>query len=120
MKLYLDDDSVDRRLVAMLRSAGHSVVLPASVDLSGASDARHFIHAIQQSLVLVTRNYDDFLDLHEVVQAADGSHAGMLMIRSDNDPTRDMTLRQIVTAMDRLESSGVPTANQVFVLNHWR
>ncbi|MCZ6794289.1 MAG: DUF5615 family PIN-like protein [Planctomycetota bacterium] len=103
MNLYLDDDTVDRRLVAMFGNARHSVVVPAGVDLSGAPDERHFICAIQQSLVLLTRNHDDFLDLHEVVRAAYGSHAGILIIRSDNDPTRDMTLRQIVTAITKLE-----------------
>lgn len=120
MNLYLDDDTVDRRLVSMLRKAGHSIVVPSAVDLSGASDARHFIYAIQRSLVLLSRNHDDFLDLHEVVQAAGGGHAGILIVRSDNDPTRDMTLRHIVTALARLESSPVPIENQVFVLNHWR
>ena len=28
MKLYLDDDSADRQLMAMLRNAGHSVTVP--------------------------------------------------------------------------------------------
>jgi predicted nuclease of predicted toxin-antitoxin system len=120
MKLYLDDDTVDRRLVAMLRNAGHSVITPSSVNLSGAPDARHFICAIQQALALLTRNHDDFLDPHEVVQAAGGSHAGILMVRSDNDPTRDMTLRQIVAAIAKLASSGVPIESRVFILNHWR
>jgi hypothetical protein len=38
----------------------------------------------------------------------------------DNDPTRDMTPRQIVTAISNLESARVPLANRVYVLNHWR
>lgn len=56
MNLYLDDDTADRRLVALLFNAGHVVVVPASAHLAGALDARHFMHAIRQSLVLVTRN----------------------------------------------------------------
>ena len=71
-------------------------------------------------LVLVTRNHDDFLDLHEVVQTGHGTHPGILIIRFDNDPTRDMTPRHIVTAIARLESAGVPLENQVYILNHWR
>ena len=120
MNLYLDDDTADRRLVALLSNAGHVVVVPAEVQLSRAPDTRHFIHAIRQALVLVTRNHDEFLDLHEVVQVARGTHPGMLIIRLDNDPTRDMTLRQIVTAIARLEAVGVPLRNQVYILNHWR
>ena len=78
------------------------------------------LHAIRNSLVLVTRNHDDFIDLHEVVQAANGTHPGLLVIRFDNDPKRDMSEPQIVRAIGNLESAGVPLANQVYILNHWR
>ena len=120
MNLYLDDDTAERRLVALLSNAGHVVVVPAGVQLSGAPDARHFIYAMQHSLVLVTRNHDDFLDLHEIIRTGHGTHPGILIIRFDNDPTRDMTPRHIVTAIARLESAGVPLDNQVYILNHWR
>jgi predicted nuclease of predicted toxin-antitoxin system len=93
MNLYLDDDTADRRLVSLLSHAGHGVIVPASVHLAGAPDTRHFVHAMRHSLILVTRNHDDFLDLHEIVQAAHGRHPGILIIRLDNDPTRDMTPR---------------------------
>jgi hypothetical protein len=82
MNLYLDDDSMDRHLVTLLSNAGHVVVIPPEVHLSGAADTRHFIYAMRQSLILVTRNHDDFLDLHEVVQAAHGRHPGILIKRS--------------------------------------
>ncbi len=62
MRLYLDDATADRRLVALLTHAGHVVVVPARMQLSGAPDTRPFIHAMRQALVLVTRNHDDFLD----------------------------------------------------------
>lgn len=120
MNLYLDDDTAERRLVMLLTNAGHVVIVPMRVHLSGASDARHFIYAMQQSPVLVTRNHDDFLDLHEVVRTAQGIHPGILIVRFDNDPTRDMTPRQIVAALSRLDAAGIPLENQVYVLNHWR
>lgn len=120
MNLYLDDDSADRRLAVMLANAGHRVTVPAEEQLSGASDAKPLIYAMRQSCILLTRNHDDFLDLHEVVQTARGTHPGILIVRLDHDPSRDMTRRQIVTAISRLESAGVPFANQVYILNHWR
>ena len=120
MNLYLDDDTADRRLVTLLTNARHVVVVPTDVHLSGVADARHFMHAMRQSLVLVTRNHDDFLDLHEVVRTAQGTHPGILIIRFDNDPTRDMTPRQIVMAISHLASAGVPLENQAYILNHWR
>src|SRR5438093_316557 len=117
MNLYLDDDSADRRLVAELRKAGHTVVLPIDVDLAGASDARHLAHAIRQSSVVLTRNHDDFVDLHEMIQASSGKHHGILVVRYDNDPSRDMTARGICAAIAKLGAAGVPIANQVHILN---
>jgi hypothetical protein len=36
MKIYLDDNVTDRGLAALLRKAGHAVVLPVEVGLSKA------------------------------------------------------------------------------------
>jgi hypothetical protein len=58
--------------------------------------------------------------LHEVVQATQGSHTGIFIIRFDNDPSRDMTPHHIVRAITRLEAARVPIVNQVYILNHWR
>ena len=120
MNLYLDDDSAKSRLVSLLRQAGHEVRIPSDANMTGSSDARHFEYSTLHRFVLVTRNYDDFLELHDVVQAAAGQHHGILVVRADNDPTRDMTDRGIVSAIAKLDSSGVPVANQFLVLNHWR
>jgi predicted nuclease of predicted toxin-antitoxin system len=120
MNLYLDDDSAKSRLVTLLRQAGHNVLIPSDAGKQGTSDARHFEYATLNRHVLLTRNYDDFLELHDVVQAAGGQHRGILVVRSDNDPTRDMTDRGIVSAIVKLEKSGVPITNQLHVLNHWR
>jgi predicted nuclease of predicted toxin-antitoxin system len=120
MNLYLDDDSAKAQLVALLRKAGHHVLTPAEAAKAGLSDARHFEYASQNGLIILTRNYEDFLELHDVVQATRGQHHGILVIRSDNDPTRDMTDRGIVNAIAKLEVSGVPVANQLHILNHWQ
>lgn len=120
MKLYLDDDTVDRRLVQQLERAGHSVWLPTQVGIPGVSDARHLIHCCENDLVLVTRNYDDFLELHLVIEASGGVHPGILIIRMDNDPTRDLSPRGVVTAIGRFESAGAAIVGQFVILNQWR
>jgi predicted nuclease of predicted toxin-antitoxin system len=120
MNLYLDDDSVKTQLVALLRQAGHGVQIPAEAGKAGSSDARHLEHAARQRLVILTRNYGDFLELHDVVRATVGQHPGIIVIRFDNDPSRDMTDRGIVNAISKLEASGVPITNELHVLNHWR
>lgn len=120
MNLYLDDNSVKGSLAGALRKAGHQVVLPADVGLTGATDPRHLVRCTAQGWVLLTRDHEDFLDLHDLVQATHGRHAGILAVRSDNDPSRDMKDRDIVRAIANLERAGIPIANEYIVLNHWR
>ncbi len=120
MNLYLDDDSAKASLVRLLRRSGHQVTTPADAGISGASDPRHFIHCAGQGLVLLTRNHDDFEDLHLLVQVTGGQHRGVLVVRADNDRSRDMKDRDIVRAIAKPEQAGVPIANQFHILNHWR
>jgi len=120
MNLYLDDDSAKGALVARLKKTGHQVVVPADALLVGVADARHLLYSVLHSLVLLTRNHDDFDDLHLLIQATQGKHAGILAIRFDNDPTRDMKDAEIARAIRNLEQSGSPIANELHILNHWR
>jgi hypothetical protein len=84
------------------------------------ADPRHLLHAVENDLALLTRNHDDFHDLHLLVQATRGIHTGILTIRSDNDPTRDMKDAEIVRAIRNLEKSGAATMNEFHILNHWQ
>ena len=120
MRLYLDDNITDRRVVAQLHRMSHVVLLPAAVGYSGASDAKHLAYAIREGYVLLTQNYQDFLDLHDLILTAGGHHSGLLLLYTEHDPTRDMTPRRIAVAITKLEAARVPLANQVYVLNHWR
>jgi len=120
MNLYLDDDSAKGALIARLKKEGHQVVVPGDVSMSGAADPRHLLHAVENDLVLLTRNHDDFEDLHLLVQATRGLHAGILAVRYDNDPSRDMKDSDIVRAIRNLEQSGAAIANGLHILNHWR
>jgi hypothetical protein len=55
-----------------------------------------------------------------LIHAAIGRHAGILVIRADNDPGRDMKDADIIRALRNLESANVPVANEFHILNHWR
>ena len=120
MKIYLDDNLAGQTLGALLIKAGHTVVQPAAGGLAGASDARHLEYAIRQGLTALTRDRDDFRELHDLVLTAGGAHPGILVVRYDNDPTRDMKPRHIVAAIAKLVRSGAPVVNQFIVLNQWR
>lgn len=47
----------------------------------------HFRCATENSLTLITKNPDDFLELHE----KNSQHAQTLLVYQGNDPDRDMT-----------------------------
>jgi hypothetical protein len=120
MKLYMDDDMVERLLIHMLRAAGNDVQVPADSGLDGESDAIHMAHAILSDRVLVTGNRDDFQDLHDLILTAGGHHAGVVTICKDNDRRRDMSPRAIVRAIANLDASGFDLHDQLQILNNWR
>jgi hypothetical protein len=120
MMLYLDDDCVDKMLVQLLRREGHDVRVPGELGLTGAQDAVHLRHAIREKRALLTRNYDDFEILHNLLLEGKGHHSGILVVRRDNDPKRDLKAAGIARAIRNLNHAGVPIPDQYIVLNHWR
>ena len=120
MRLYLDDDSAANLLARLLRKAGHDVRLPMDVGLSGEDDPVHLRHAALDQRALITGNYRDFENLHPLVVDLGGHHAGVLVVRRDNDPNRDMPPPQVARALRNLIAANVPIADQYIVLNHWR
>lgn len=120
MTIDIDEDLAAPALAALLRKAGHDVRLPVDRGLVGALDPVHFRRAIEDGRVLLTRNWSDFVLLHELVFASGGNHPGLLVVRADNDPTRDLTPRGIVGAIGRLAMSGLPVLGHLHILNHWR
>jgi Domain of unknown function (DUF5615) len=120
MKLYLDDDSVSRVLVALLNREGHDILTPAKLGLVGRKDAVHFRKAILESAVLLSHNYEDFDSLHELLMSGRGHHPVILLVRKDNDPSRDMKPGDIARAIRNLSAANLPLADDCVVLNHWR
>ena len=116
LSIYLDDCAYAKQLAVMLRAAGHRVVIPADAGLTGMSDDLHFRYAADHSLVLLTKNPRDFVELH----ATNPAHAGILVVYQDNNPERDMTYAEIVQALANLEGARIDLAGNVQVLNSWR
>jgi predicted nuclease of predicted toxin-antitoxin system len=106
MRLYLDDDSTSALLVRLLRQAGHDVRLPAEIGMSGAKDSVHLMRAVLEDRVCLTHNYDDFEDLHNLVLAVHGHYPGIVVVRKDNNPKRDLNERGIVRAVGKLLAAG--------------
>ena len=120
MRLYLDDDTVNRVLIAQLRQSGHDVQIPADIGLMGAADPVHLLHALREKRVVMSHDHDDYKDLHDLVVGSGGSHAGIFALRRDRDRKRDMRPLQIVGAIAKVIRSTHPIAGSFIVLNHWR
>ena len=120
MRLYLDDDSASALLARLLRKAGHDVRLPAEIGTAGENDAVHLTHAVLEDRICLSHNYDDFEDLHDLIVAARGHHPGVLVVRKDNNPKRDLDEKGIVRAVGKLLAAGVDLGNHFYVLNYWR
>jgi predicted nuclease of predicted toxin-antitoxin system len=120
MRLYLDDDLANTLLAGFLRKAGHDVVLPADVGMAGQDDAVHLTHTIRDNRVCLSRNYRDFRNLQNLIKEAQGHHPGILIVRRDNDPRRNLTPRDIVRAIRNLQAAGLPLADACYELNPWQ
>jgi hypothetical protein len=81
---------------------GYDTATPTEAGTSGQADPVHFMSAIRAGRAVLTHNYDDFKLLYDLISLAGGHHPGVLVVRRDNDPTRDMASRTIVCAIDNL------------------
>ena len=120
MRLYLDDDSAHPLLIRLLRQAGHDVILPADVGMVGKADPVHFIFAAREDRVLISRNYRDFQDLHDLIMQTKGHHPGIFIVRRDNGGKRNLSPRDIVRAIGNLLAAAIPVADQYIILNQWQ
>ncbi len=120
MKLYLDDNLASPLLAQLLHKAGHDVRLPVDVGLVSKDDPVHLTHAVLEGRVSLTLDHGDFLQLHDLVQAVQGNHPGILVVQRDNDSKKDLDEPGVVRAIRKLLAAGVPIANEYIVLNYWR
>ena len=120
LSIYLDDCSDDDRLINLLRRAGYVVVSPRDAGTVGWGDSDHLKYAAQHGHALLTHNPQDFRDLHNLWQTPGRQHSGILLVYRDNDLSKDMTANDIVRALENLLVSGLPIANHIHPLNHWR
>ncbi len=120
MRFLIDENLNSSRLASRLRAQGHDPVLASDVGLLSVTDARVLTFSIAPALPVLTQDSEDFEDLHDLVMAAAGRHAGILIVRFDNDPRHNLTDRGISTALSKLETSGVPIRDRIHVLNQWR
>ena len=115
LNLLLDEDSQAKHLVNLLRGVGHDVITVNDAGLGGLPDNVVFEYARQHKRVIITRNCDDFLELHQVNQI----HAGILAVYQNSDVLKNMSYQSISKAIANLKLSGYNLENQFIILNQW-
>jgi len=120
LSLYLDDCADDDTLAVLLRSAGHQVHTPRLAGTAGVSDREHLDYAASHGYTLLTKDPDDFIELHDHWKTTNRAHSGILLIYEDKEVSKNMSRTQIVAAIKNLVASGLPIANSIHVLNQWR
>jgi hypothetical protein len=119
LNLYLDDCANSDLLALLLTQAGHHAVRPGDAGTAWEADDVHFRYAKTHQLVLITKNPRDFRVLHN----QDQDHSGIFAVYQDNDPTRDMSAADIVTAIENIEAAvphGYIIEREFHNLNAWR
>jgi hypothetical protein len=103
------------------RSEATAACLLVAVSLLLSHDARADVPPTPEEERVLTRNYKDFEALHDLVNSpANGHHAGMLVVRYDNNPRNNMPSGDIARALRNLETSGAAIADSDHDLNHWQ
>lgn len=115
LKLFLDEDSQAKRLVDLLRGEGHDVLTVNEVGLVRKPDSFVLEYARQEGRLLLTRNCDDFYNLHNI----NSNHSGIFAIYQYADSSKNMSYSAIVKCIANLESSGLIFTNQFIPLNPW-
>ena len=115
LKLLLDEDSQAKRLIELLRNAGHDIITVSEAGLERKPDSFVLDYARQERRVLLTRNCDDFHTLHQ----SNNDHYGILAVYQYAVPSPNMSYDTIVNCITNLEAAELSLINQFIALNSW-
>ncbi|OCR02563.1 hypothetical protein BCD67_13195 [Oscillatoriales cyanobacterium USR001] len=79
IRLYMDEDAMDRQLVQAFRARGLDVITVGELEITGTSDEKHLVLATELGRVIYTFNVGDFCRLHSTSMALENSHAGIII-----------------------------------------
>jgi Domain of unknown function (DUF5615) len=83
VRLYIDEDAMDRRLVESLRGRGVDLTTAGETETTGFSDEAQLVLATGQGRVFYTFNVGDFCQLHGQFLADGRDHAGIIVSPQD-------------------------------------
>ncbi len=78
IRLYLDEDTINRALIRALRSRSVDVLTAREADLIQIPDERHLEYATSLNRTVFTFNVRDYARLHTEYLSAGRHHAGII------------------------------------------
>jgi hypothetical protein len=79
IRLFIDEDSMDRQFVRALRARGVDVTTVGEIGTTSFSDEEQLILATEQQRVLYTFNVGDFCQLHSIYMTQGRNHTGIVI-----------------------------------------
>lgn len=116
IRLYLDEDSMDRILVNALRTRGIDIVTALDEDMINQDDSEHLDYATQQGRVLYSFNRSDFFQLHTGYLRQGNSHSGIILANQQNYSAGEQMRRILKLSAAK---SAEDMENRIEFLNAW-
>ncbi len=115
-RLYLDEDSIDRVLVAALRACGLDVQTALEASLIEIDDAEFLAYSTSAGRVLLTCNIGDFCQLHQEWLSLERPHSGIACM-----PQQSLSIGPRLRRLLRLLStvSAEEMRNRLELLSNW-
>jgi hypothetical protein len=89
IRLYLDEDTMDKALVSALRARGVDLLTAHEAEMIERQDADHLAFAAREGRVLYSFNVADYCRL----QAQGRSHAGLILAQQQRYPVGEQMRR---------------------------
>mgnify|MGYP001029073648 CR=1 FL=1 len=93
LRLYFDEDSMDKALVRALRSRGADVLTALEAGMIAKSDEAHLAFASTRGCALCSFNVADFWRLHTLCLHEGRHHGGIVLSRQQQYSVRDQMRR---------------------------
>ena len=116
IRLYFDEDSMQRSLVDALRARGMDVRTALEDRMIEQTDSAHLDHATQQGRVLFSFNRGDFYRLHTAYLAEGRRHTGIILANQQQYTVGELMRRMLQLAATK---SAQDIHNQIEFLSAW-
>lgn len=116
IRLYLDEDVLDKDFVQALRSNNIDIVTVTDIGLDGQTDEQQLKYATSQGRVLFSSNIRDFYALHTTYVAQGIPHAGVILLHQKRYSIGEQ-LRRLSKLMAKRSAEDM--RNQAEFLSSW-